>query len=121
MFRFPAAFLLAASALAAPAHAAGDLLVAPTRIVLDGARGTEVILNNIGTETATYRISLELKRMDAAGRFVDVAAPTPREAETLAMIAYAPRRVTLPPNRPQAIRIGVRAPASQASSAFAKR
>ena len=112
---------LAGTALTAfsPAHAGvGDLLVAPTRIVLDGARGTEVILNNIGTETTTYRISLELKRMDAAGRFVDVAAPTPREAETLAMIAYAPRRVTLPPNRPQAIRIGVRAPAGLADGEY---
>ena len=27
----------------------GDLLVAPTRIVLDGRKGTEVVLNNIGT------------------------------------------------------------------------
>ena len=26
----------------------GDLLVAPTRIVLDGRKGAEVILNNIG-------------------------------------------------------------------------
>ena len=34
---------------AVPAKAGvGDLLVAPTRIVLDGRRGTEVILNNIG-------------------------------------------------------------------------
>ena len=41
----------------APAQAAGDLLVAPTRIVLDGRRGAEVILNNIGSEEATYRIS----------------------------------------------------------------
>ena len=97
--------------LATPAAAAGDLLVAPTRIVLDGARGTEVILNNIGTETATYRISLELRRMTADGSLADVTAPTAGETATLGMIAYAPRRVTLPPNQPQAIRIGVRAPA----------
>ena len=99
--------------LAAPAHAAGDLLVAPTRIVLDGARGTEVILNNIGAEAATYRISLQIKRMTPDGGLVDVedAARTPRESAAAAMIAWAPRRVTLPPNQPQAIRIGVRAPA----------
>ena len=57
----------------APAQAAGDLLVAPTRVVLDGDRGTEVILNNIGSETATYRISLELRRMTPDGRLEEVS------------------------------------------------
>src|SRR3546814_13560277 len=57
-----------------PASAAGDLLVAPTRLVLDGSRGTEVVLNNIGAEPATYRISLELKRMTAAGGPDEIAS-----------------------------------------------
>lgn len=113
--RFPriaaalASFVLA---LAAPAHAAGDLLVAPTRVVLDGPRGTEVILNNIGSEPATYRISLELRRMNADGSLDDIApeAASAGEAAALQMISYAPRRITLPPNQPQAIRIGIRAP-----------
>jgi hypothetical protein len=96
----------------APAHAAGDLLVAPTRIVLDGARGTEVILNNIGSEPATYRISLELRRMlpDGSIEELDTQTPDAHDATTLGMISYAPRKVLLPPNQPQAIRIGVRAP-----------
>lgn len=67
---------VAASAFAlslSPAQAAGDLLVAPTRIVLDGQRGTEIILNNIGSETATYRISLELRRMTTEGRLTEVS------------------------------------------------
>jgi len=47
-------------AIASPARAGiGDLLVAPTRIVLDGRRGAEVILNNIGDEPATYRVSVQ--------------------------------------------------------------
>src|SRR5690348_17163018 len=41
----------------------GDLLVAPTRVVLDGRRGAEIILNNIGEEPATYRVSVEFRRM----------------------------------------------------------
>lgn len=95
-----------------PAQAAGDLLVAPTRVVLDGQRGTEVILNNIGSETATYRISLELRRMTTDGRLQDVSETEENEIEQAAkaMIRYAPRRVTLPPNQPQAIRLGIRAP-----------
>lgn len=97
---------------ASPAHAAGDLLVAPTRVVLDGQRGTEVILNNIGSETATYRISLELRRMTSDGKLEDVSAEEANAIEKAAkqMIRYAPRRVTLPPNQPQAIRLGVRPP-----------
>jgi P pilus assembly chaperone PapD len=98
---------------AAPlAAATGDLLVAPTRIVLDGARGTEIILDNIGDAPATYRISLELRRMNAGGT-LDEVIPTganEKEAKALAIISYAPRRIVLVPNQPQAIRIGVRAP-----------
>ena len=45
----------------------GDLLVAPTRIILDGRRGTEIILNNIGDDVATYRVSVELRRMKPDG------------------------------------------------------
>jgi P pilus assembly chaperone PapD len=90
----------------------GDLLVAPTRIVFDGARGTEVILNNIGDAPATYRVSLELRRMNKDGMLEDVAVGAANEVETkmIAMISYAPRRIVLVPNQPQAIRIGVRAP-----------
>lgn len=103
-------FLL--GAVAAPVHAAGDLLVAPTRVVLDGSRGTEVVLNNIGSEPATYRISLEIKRMTAAGGLDEIAEEdvTPAERRALDMIAFSPRRVTLPPNQPQVIRVGVRIP-----------
>lgn len=96
-----------------PAHqvqAAGDLLVAPTRVVLDGRRGTEVFLNNIGSEEATYRISLELRRMTAAGTLEDILPENANETEKSALniINFAPKRVTLPPNQPQAIRIGLR-------------
>ena len=97
---------------ATSASAAGDLLVAPTCVILDGARGTEVILNNIGNEPATYRISLELKRMlpDGSLEDIDPEKADSHDATTLGMISYAPRRVVLAPNQPQAIRIGVRAP-----------
>jgi P pilus assembly chaperone PapD len=96
----------------ARAQGAGDLLVAPTRIILDGARGTEVILNNIGSAPATYRISLELRRMTPDGKLEDIdpANANDKEKAALAMISYAPRRVVLPPNQPQSIRIGIRAP-----------
>ncbi len=97
-------------AASAPAYAGGDLLVAPTRIIFDGRRGTEVILNNVGAEESTYRISLELRRMNEVGKLVDVPAEEASDSENAALgvIRYAPRRVTLPPNQPQAIRLGLR-------------
>ena len=98
-------------ALSVPAEAGvGDLLVAPTRIVLDGRKGAEVILNNIGEEPATYRISIEFRRMTEDGSLVDVAEPTAEDKAAEDMIVYAPRRVTLVPHQPQSIRIAARAP-----------
>lgn len=104
--------LTAASSLAtgAPASAQGDLLVAPTRVILDGSRGTEVILSNIGSEEATYRIDLELRRMTEDGNLVDVERESANAVEeaALAMIRYAPRRIALPPGQPQAVRLSAR-------------
>src|SRR5215204_1564416 len=108
-----AAVVLAASLLTAatPANAGiGDLLVAPTRIVLDGRKGAEIILNNIGDEPATYRISVEFRRMTADGGLVDVAEPTAEDKLAEDMIRYAPRRVTLAPHQPQSVRVSARAP-----------
>ena len=110
---------LAAVALVAPSASVsapseggfGDLLVAPTRLVLDGRKSAEVILNNIGQETATYRISVEFRRMTEDGGLEDVASPSDRDKLAEEMIVYAPRRVTLAPREPQVIRVAARPPA----------
>jgi hypothetical protein len=106
-------------ALATPAEAGvGDLLVAPTRLVLDGRRGAEIILNNIGDEPATYRISVEFRRMDENGGLAEVAQPTAADQAAADMLIYAPRRVTLAPHEPQAIRIAARAPQGLADGEY---
>jgi P pilus assembly chaperone PapD len=108
-----AASLCAAPVVALPTAAEagiGDLLVAPTRLVLDGHKGAEVILNNIGDEPATYRVSVEFRRMNENGELVDVAAPTATDKATEDMVIYAPRKVTLAPHEPQAIRVAIRPP-----------
>jgi P pilus assembly chaperone PapD len=104
----PLLFALSATPLKA---GIGDLLVAPTRIVLDGRKGTEIILNNIGDETATYRLSVEFRRMTPDGGLEDVAQPSHEDELARDMIVYAPRRVTLAPRQPQSIRISARPPA----------
>src|ERR671912_2733116 len=87
--------LAAALAVPAPLAAQGDLLIAPTRLVLDGRRGGEVILSNVGNEEATYRVTLELRRMTPDGDLepVDEAEASVSEKAALEMIRYAPRRV----------------------------
>lgn len=99
-----------AMALPSSLSAQGDLLVAPTRLVLDGRRGGEVILSNIGSEEATYRIAVELRRMTPDGQLelVEEGAASVSEKAALEMIRYAPRRVILPPGEPQSIRISAR-------------
>jgi len=108
-----AALALAAPILVLPTTASagvGDLLVAPTRIILDGRKGTEIILNNIGEEPATYRVSVEFRRMTEEGGLEDVAEPSAADKLAQDMIVYAPRKVVLAPREPQAIRIAARVP-----------
>ena len=97
--------------LSTPARAGvGDLLVAPTRIILDGRKGAEIILNNIGEEPATYRVSVEFRRMTEAGELVDVTTPSASDKTAEDMIIYSPRKITLAPNEPQSNRIAARPP-----------
>lgn len=118
---FRIAAIAACVAMIAPSPASagvGDLLVAPTRIVLNGSRGTEIVLSNIGDEVATYRISVELRRMKPDGTLEDVPAANDREKAAQDMILYAPRRVTIAPGQPQTIRIAARAPQGLADGEY---
>ena len=105
---------LLASLMLAPTASAGvgDLLVAPTRVILNGGRGTEIILKNVGDATATYRVSAEFRRMTPEGKLVAVTDPNGDEKAAEEMVIFAPRKVTLPPNEPQSIRVSARAPAN---------
>lgn len=108
-----AAGLAAAGCFVLPTAAeagVGDLLVAPQRLVLGSSKGAEIILNNVGEEPATYRVSVEFRRMTENGDLVDVTVPNAAEKSAEEMIIYSPRKVTLAPREPQAIRIAARAP-----------
>lgn len=107
------AFSAALAAMANPAQAQSDLLVAPTRVVINQGGSAEVVLSNIGSQPATYRISAELRRMDEDGDFSEVAEAdaNPTEQAALSMVSFAPRRVTLLPGQPQSVRISIRPPA----------
>ncbi|QWT16457.1 DUF916 domain-containing protein [Sphingobium xenophagum] len=93
--------------------AAGDLLVAPTRLIMGAnSGGCEVVVNNTGDKATTYRISLVLRKMTEQGTIesVDEATASQRDAAALDLITYAPRKITLAPQQSQTVRIGVRVP-----------
>ena len=109
---------VACTSLVAPAFAAGDLLVAPTRLVLSESSGGEVLLSNKGAESAIYRASVVLKRMQADGLFEEVTQPSPEQQELIDMINYAPRRVVLAPGQTQTIRVAARIPPAWPSGEY---
>ena len=117
LFRFRrlvlASAAVAAMVISAPLAAQGDLLIAPTRVIISQGGSSEVILSNIGVDPATYRISVELRRMTEDGDFKPVteAEATPAEQAALQMVTYAPRRIALLPGQPQSVRISIRPPA----------
>lgn len=97
------------------AHAGGDLLVTPTRLVMEGRnRAAEIGLVNTGKETATYRISLVNQRMTRMGAFERVTTATSPTGEWFAanLVRYFPRQVVLQPGESQTVRLEVRKPAN---------
>ena len=88
----------------------GDLMVVPTRIILEGRdRTAEVALRNVGQEPCTYRIFFQEMRMLPSGE----AEVVPKVEGTLAgsdLVRYSPRQVALAPGETQTVRIQVRKP-----------
>ncbi len=100
---------------------AGDLLVAPTRVVFEGrSRSAEIILNNKGSKEATYRISFTHLRLEADGNYTELS---PEEAKAGLKIAddllrYSPRQVTLKPGESQIIKMMLRKPEGLANGEY---
>jgi hypothetical protein len=113
--RFEIAFvaLLAVSMAPDPAFSqgAGDILVAPTRIVFEGRdRSAQLSLANKGSATATYRISVVNMAMDETGNLKEINKPVPGQKFSDKLFRYSPRQVTLKPGQSQAVRFLLRKP-----------
>ena len=83
-----------------------DLLIAPTRVVLErGERTAELVVVNKGQEEFAFRVSLENRRMRLDGSFED--ADTALEGENFASghVRFSPRRLVLAPDERQTLRI----------------
>lgn len=105
------ALWLALSAWIMPAGAANpDLMLYPTRVVLDRAvRSAQVDLVNSSAEAATYRLRLVDRRMDADGQLLP-AIEAADGSSAAPMLRFSPRQVVLAPGAGQTVRIMLRKP-----------
>lgn len=91
------------------AHAAGQLMIAPTRVVFEGRdRSAQINVVNTGDAPETYRISFVEKRMSETGDFITIEEAGEGEKFASKMIRYSPRQVSLPPGKSQTIRLMLR-------------
>jgi len=101
------------------AQGAGDLVIAPTRVVLEGrTRTAQLTLLNKGAATATYRISAVNMRMEEDGTVREIDKPDPGQKFADRLFRYSPRQVTLKPGAGQAIRILLRKPKDLADGEY---
>lgn len=95
------------------AQGPGDLLVAPTRVVLtDRQRSGELLLMNAGSTTATYRITFTHLRMSETGGMQEITTPAADELFCDDIVRFTPRQVTLEPRGSQTVRLQLRLPAN---------
>ncbi len=93
------------------AQGAGNLIVAPTRVVLEGrTRTAQLTLSNTGSTSATYRISIVNLRMNDDGSVTRITEPDDGQYFAEKLFRYSPRQITLAPGKAQAVRILLRKP-----------
>ncbi len=89
----------------------GNLLVTPTRVSFEGNKTREDLnISNIGKDTAVYVISFLKYRMNENGSFTELDRNDQSIQFADEYIRIFPRRVTLPPNESQTIRLQYRRP-----------
>lgn len=89
--------------------AQGNLLVAPIRVVFEGAKQKEDLnLTNIGQDSATYLVSFIHYKMKEDGSFVQLENVDSITTRADKYLRIFPRKVVLPPGESQTIRMQFR-------------
>ena len=88
------------------------ITIFPTRVVMtDKERTAQVEIVNSGTETESFSIQLERKRMTETGEFQAVSGEAvPGELFADQIVRYSPRRFTLAPGAGQTVRLMLKMP-----------
>ena len=119
MFTVALAVMAVCASQPVKAQGAGDLVVSPTRVVLEGrTRSAQLGLVNKGSTTATYRITVVNMYMDENGAMKEVAKPVDGQQFADDLFRYSPRQVTLEPGASQAIRLLLRKPKDLADGEY---
>jgi hypothetical protein len=91
------------------ASSQGDLLITPHRVVLEGNKQIEeIMVANIGLDTAFYAISLIEYRMTEDGSLQEITEPVAGQKFASPILRYFPRSIELAPNESQVVRVQVR-------------
>lgn len=105
IIRFLLVFVFLTSFLS-PIVAQGNLLIYPKRIVFEGKTRTEkLVLSNTGKDTAVYNISFLEYKMDGNGDLITISEPEEGINFASSYVRFFPRKVTLPPNEAQIVKI----------------
>lgn len=111
--------LAAVLGVLSPSPALADIMLYPTRVVVEGGkRSAQVEIINRGQEAETYRIGIVNRRMTELGEIVPVEAALPEERFADEMVRYTPRQITLQPGASQTVRISIRKPADLAPGEY---
>ncbi len=106
--------LATAALIHRPTLAGGRMVIAPTRIVLEGgARSATVHVGNNGDLPVALRISVVDKRMLESGLIVDATEPEPGELFGAHLIRFSPRRLVMQPRQGQTVRLLIRRPSGE--------
>lgn len=98
--------------VASVAMAQGDLLINPIRVVFEGQKqNADLNLTNIGKDSAVYMISFLNYKMQEDGSFVQLDKPDTLISADRYLRLF-PRKVVLPPNESQTIRLQLRKPSN---------
>jgi P pilus assembly chaperone PapD len=88
----------------------GDLMIIPTRVVLEGRdRSATIMLRNAGRAASSYRIFFQEMRMLPSGQ-LEPMAKADDAISAADLVRYSPRQVELAPGEVQTVRIQMRKP-----------
>lgn len=106
------------SSASLPAQSLEVLQVLPSRVLLDKNRYTTLTLVNRGIEEGRYRLYMRNIRTTESGEFVEITEAGPGDLFADKMISFSPRRVTVPGQNKQDIRVVVRKPKNLADGEY---
>lgn len=99
-------------------QARADIMVSPTRIVLDqNSRQATITLRNPGTVDRTYRLRWSERRMDPQGG-IEVIPDGQNPTSVVNMVRFSPRRIVVPAGQLQTIRLDYRPPVDLAPGEY---